>query len=76
MADIEAAPSTTATAATVTTAHRSSAASHIHASHASRRMGQHVYRVNQARARAHNEPRRIAGVAARRVQYSQIRNVR
>ena len=80
MADIEAAPSTTATAATVTAAHRSSAASHIHASHASRRMGRHephsVYRVNQARARAHNEPRRMAGVAAHRAQHSQIRNVR
>jgi hypothetical protein len=58
MADIEAAPST------VTAAHPSSAASHIHASHASRRMGRHeprsVYRVKQARARAHNEPRHPA----------------
>jgi hypothetical protein len=80
MADIEAAPSTTATAATVTAAHRSSAASHIHASHARRRMGRHephsVYRVNQARARPHNEPRRMAGVPAHRAQHSQIRNVR
>jgi hypothetical protein len=74
MADIEAAPST------VTAAHSSSAASHIHASHASRRMGRHeprsVYRVKQARARAHSEPRQMAGIAARRVQHSQIRNVR
>jgi hypothetical protein len=74
MADIEAAPST------VTAAHHSSDASHIHASHASRRMGRHearsVYRVKQAGARAHNEPRRMAGIAARRVQHSQIRNVR
>ena len=64
MADIEAAPST------VTATHRSSAASHIHASHASRRMGRHeprsVYRVKQARARAHNKPRQMAGIAARR----------
>jgi hypothetical protein len=64
MADIEAAPST------VTAAHRSWTASHIHASHASRRMGRHeprsVYRVKQARARAHNEPRQMAGIAARR----------
>jgi hypothetical protein len=48
MADIEAAPST------VTAAHPSSAATHIHASHASRRMGRHeprsVYR-GQAGAR-------------------------
>jgi hypothetical protein len=74
MADIEAAPST------VTAAHRSSAASRIHASHASRRMGRHeprsVYRVKQARPRAHNEPRQMAGIAAHRVQHSQIRNIR
>jgi hypothetical protein len=74
MADIEAAPST------VAAVHSSSAASHIHASHASRRMGRHeprsVYRVKQARARVHNEPRQMAGIAARRVQHSQIRNVR
>jgi hypothetical protein len=74
MTDVEAAPST------VTAARRSSAASHIHASHASRRMGRHeprgVYRVKQARARAHNEPRQMAGLAARRVQHSQLRNVR
>jgi hypothetical protein len=59
MADIDAAPSTFAAA------RPSSAASHIHASHASRRMGRHeprsVYRVKQARARAHDEPRLMAG---------------
>jgi hypothetical protein len=74
MADIEAAPST------VTAAHRSSAAPHIHASHASRRMGRHeprdVYRVKPTGVRARNEPRRMAGVAAHGVQHSQIRNVR
>jgi hypothetical protein len=74
MADIEAAPST------MTAAHPSSPATHIHASHASRRMGRHeprsVYRVKPTGVRAHNEPRRMAGVAAHRVQHSQIRNVR
>ena len=59
---------------------RPRSASHIHASHANRRMGRHeprsVYRVKQAGARAHNEPRRMAGVAAHRAQHSQIRNVR
>jgi hypothetical protein len=74
MADIEAAPST------VMAAHPSSAATHIHASHASRRMGRHeprsVFRVKPTGVRAHNEPRRMAGVAAHRVQHSQIRNVR
>jgi hypothetical protein len=73
MADIEAAP-------TVTAAHPSSAATHIHASHASRRMGRHeprsVYRVKPTGVRAHNELRRMAGVAAHRVRHSQIRNVR